>query len=150
MHRIAYIRSMRPLDMERQLLEEWEIDNVELIDAPTNEYGMALCDGLASVDGVICENGGLDAQAILANPQLRAIGIMGASCSGVDVDAATNVGCWVFTVSRADAFIDACIASGHTGSKENDTYALMRTCAFRNALAGVRGERPENAVNNPL
>lgn len=97
-HRIAYLRSARPLDGDRRILEERGITDVELYEAATDDDGLPLPGSLDGAEGVVSEWGRMDRATFERNPQLRAVGIMAIGYDGLDVEAATEQGCWITNV----------------------------------------------------
>lgn len=90
MHRIAYLKSARPLDYERELLHIWGVSDVEVYDAAVDENARPEPGALEGADGVVVEWGAMGAETIEANPSLRVISNMAIGYDNVDVEAATK------------------------------------------------------------
>ncbi len=98
MAKVIYYNIDDTLDYETQLLQEWGVTDVELIEIKDAERATAFTEAVQEADGLVVEYDQVTAERMEKLPKLKIVALQSIGFNNVDIDAATEHGVCVTNI----------------------------------------------------
>ncbi len=98
MAKVIYYNIDDNLDYENQLLQEWGIADIELIEIKDAERATAFTEAVQTADGLVVEYDQVTAERMEKLPNLKIVALQSIGFNNVDIDAATEHGVCVTNI----------------------------------------------------
>lgn len=98
MSKVIYYNIDDNLDYENQLLAEWGVHDLELIEKKDPERTIAFCDAVREADGLVVEYDTVTAERMSDLPNLKIVSLQSIGFNGVDISAASQHGICVTNI----------------------------------------------------